>query len=92
MSARQVAVGSSHGNAAAAEPLVAEAITILARHFGDDDWRIADARRIQARAWLRLRRADEAVAQLRRIGPVLLAQPAPLPQRYRAALAEAAAR
>ena len=81
-----------HGRAAEAEPMVAEAITILARHFADDDWRIADARRIQARAWLRLQRTDDAIAQLQRLGPTLLAQPPPLPQRYRAALAEAASR
>ena len=80
------------GRADAAEPLAAEALSILSHHFADDDWRIADARRIQARAWLRLGRADEADRQLQRIGPTLLAQPAPLPQRYRAALAEAASR
>ena len=80
------------GHAAEAEPLAAEAIAILAHHFADDDWRIADARRIQARAWLHLQRADEAIAQLQRIGPALLAQPPPLPQRYRAALAETTTR
>ena len=78
------------GDAGTAEPLASEAISILVRHFADDDWRIADARRIQARAWLRLQREDEAAAQLQRIGAVLLAQPSPLPERYRAALAEAA--
>jgi tetratricopeptide (TPR) repeat protein len=80
------------GHASQAEPLAAEAIAILAHHFADDDWRVADARRIQSRAWLRLHRTDEAIAQLQRVGPALLAQPPPLPQRYRAALAEATAR
>ena len=68
-----------------------EAITILRVHFSADDWRVADAERIQARAWLRQDRGDAARAQLERIGPLLLAQPEPMPKRYRAALAEAAA-
>jgi len=68
-----------------------EAIVILRVHFPGDDWRVADAERIQARAWLRQDRRDDALAQLQRIGPVLLSQPAPVPERYRAALAEASA-
>jgi hypothetical protein len=34
-------------------------------------------------------RRDDALAQLQRIGPVLLSQPEPTPERFRAALAEA---
>ena len=67
---------------------IGEAIGILRGHFAADDWRVADAERIQARAWLRLDRRDAARAQLERIGPILLAQPDPMPERYRAALAE----
>ena len=68
---------------------IGEAIVILRVHFPGDDWRVADAERIQARAWLRQHRRDDALTQLQRIGPVLLSQPAPMPERYRAALSEA---
>jgi len=69
--------------------LIEEAIAILRVHFAADDWRVADAERIQARTWLRQNRRDDALAQLQRIGPVLLSQPEPTPERFRAALAEA---
>ena len=74
---------------AEAETLIGEAIGILGKHFQDDDWRIAEARRIQARAWLHLDRRDRALAQLEQIGPILLAQAAPVPDRYRESLGEA---
>ncbi|MBA8887509.1 serine/threonine-protein kinase [Dokdonella fugitiva] len=64
-----------------------EALRILARHFGDDDWRIAEARRVLARAWHASGRSDEARRLLQRAGAVLLQQPAPYPERYRATLA-----
>jgi serine/threonine-protein kinase len=69
--------------------LIGEAIAILRVHFAADDWRVADAERIQARAWLRQNRRDDALAQLQRIGPVLLSQPEPTPERFRRTLAEA---
>ena len=74
--------------AADAARYAGDAIRILRVHFDATDWRVADAERIEARAWLRLDRRGEALAQLRRIGPILLAQPEPAPTRYRAALAE----
>ncbi|SFN18449.1 serine/threonine-protein kinase [Dokdonella immobilis] len=74
---------------AEAESLIGEAIGILGKHFEQDDWRIAEARRIQARAWLHLDRRDRALAQLEQIGPILLAQAAPVPDRYRESLDEA---
>jgi serine/threonine-protein kinase len=79
----------AEGRADEAAVRIGEAISILRKHFAADDWRVADAERIQARAWLRLDRRDAALAQLQRIAPILLAQPAPMPERYRAALAEA---
>ena len=79
------------GRADAAASHIAEAISILGGHFSDDDWRIAEARRIQARAWQRQGRTRDALALLRRAGPVLLAQPSPYPERYRETLAELAA-
>jgi serine/threonine-protein kinase len=72
-----------------AAAMIEEAIAILRVHFAADDWRVADAERIQARAWLRQNRRDDALAQLQRIAPVLLSQPEPAPERFRAALAEA---
>jgi serine/threonine-protein kinase len=69
--------------------LIGEAIAILRIHFAADDWRVADAERIQARTWLRQNRRADALAQLQRIGPVLLSQPEPTPERFRATLAEA---
>ncbi len=77
--------------AAEAEALINEAIGILGQHFEEDDWRLAEARRIQARAWLRLDRRADALAQFEEIGPILLAQAAPIPDRYRATLKEAEA-
>lgn len=72
-----------------AEARIDEAIAILLKHFKPDDWRVAEARRIQARTWLRLGRPEAAIAQLEQIGPVLLGQPAPVPERYQASLREA---
>ena len=66
-----------------------EAIGILRQHFPADDWRVAEAMRIQARAWAAQGRRAQALAQLKAIGPVLLAQPAPYPARYRASLTAA---
>jgi serine/threonine-protein kinase len=80
----------AEGRAGEGDRLIGEAIAILRVHFPSDDWRVADAERIQARAWIRMNRRDDALAQLRRIGPVLLSQAEPTPERYRAALAEAA--
>ena len=77
------------GRPAEAENLINEAIAILGKHFEKDDWRIAEAQRVQARAWLRLDRRSDALAQLRTIGPILLAQAVPVPDRYRDSLAEA---
>ena len=78
------------GQAAQAAMRIDEAIGILRKHFPADDWRVAEARRIQARAWAAQGRRAQALAQLQTIGPVLLAQPAPYPARYRASLAQMA--
>ncbi len=77
--------------AAEAEASINEAIGILGKHFEKDDWRVAEARRVQARAWLRLDRRTDALAQLEKIGPILLAQATPIPERYRDSLLEAQA-
>ena len=69
---------------------IREAIDILRQHFPADDWRVAEARRIQARAWAAQGRRAQALAQLKSIGPVLLAQPAPYPARYRTSVTEVA--
>ena len=79
------------GRAASAESHIDEAIRILGKHFEDDDWRLAEARRIQARAWVQLDRREAALALLGKVGPILRSQPAPIPARYAATLAEAQA-
>jgi eukaryotic-like serine/threonine-protein kinase len=76
------------GRNAEAASGIDEAIAILRKHFEDDDWRIAEARRIQARVWQRQGRMVQALALLRQSETILLAQPSPYPERYRAALAE----
>ena len=74
--------------AAQAETAIREAIGILGRHFADDDWRMAEARRVLARVLHQRGRTDAGRELLARVGPVLLAQPAPYPLRYRTTLAE----
>ena len=77
------------GRVADAQVHIDNALRILGLHFEKDDWRVAEAQRIQARVWLHADRRAEALALLEAIGPVLLAQPSPLPERYQATLAEA---
>jgi serine/threonine-protein kinase len=74
-----------------AERHIIDALRILNLHFEKDDWRIAEAQRIQARIWARQGRRADALTLLETIGPILQAQPAPLPQHYQTTLAEARA-